>query len=478
MRLAHFRHSEDAVAAHRLVEQVHCMSDSRASDIVRSFLEHIDARDYERAAARLDDGATWSSRGLPTRDVSVGPAEVRARVFDRLEHEWHGFGARTAAVWDEPDGSATSIGRYVGEHRSTGISLDACFTHRWWTRGGKIIRFEQTVDSDAVLRARGETAPTLTAPRRWSLSQPEIASLGVEALQLGAASPGMAIVRVRAAGLNFADVMQAQGRYPGGPTPPYTPCFELAGVIEDIGPTDGLAIGDRVMAVAPGALAELVEVPIDRLRPIPAGWSAVDAASAFVQQATAHSCVTVLGRVRAGERVLITAAASSVGLAAITLARKAGATVVGLVSTEAKRARALAAGAHEVLLTIAMDWPTDLRGRYEDGFDVVLESVGGETYTECSKLVRPFGRLVVYGNASGRSGHSPSSEQLVFAPRTLMGFELGAALSTSAGRELLPAEIDRPSGPPVLWTFEDAPTALSQMEARRTVGKQVVIIGG
>jgi NADPH:quinone reductase-like Zn-dependent oxidoreductase len=203
-------------------------------------------------------------------------------------------------------------------------------------------------------------------------------------------SAGQALVRVRAAGVNNADLMQVAGRYPAPPgAPADIPGLELAGeVVEGAG---RFRPGDRVMALlGGGGQAELAAVSTPLLLPVPpsVGWPE---AGGFVEAfATAHDALFSQGGLALGERVLVTGAAGGVGTAAVQLAVATGATVVGTVRNPALRPEVAALGAE-----------TCGPGEAEGPFDVVLELVGGEGLAAAVDLLGPGGRLVVIGVGAG-----------------------------------------------------------------------------
>ncbi|WP_278258443.1 zinc-binding dehydrogenase [Nocardioides convexus] len=241
-----------------------------------------------------------------------------------------------------------------------------------------------------------------------------------------AAGPGEYLVRVGAAGVNFADVLQTRGRYGGGPTPPYVAGFEAAGEIVAVGPgvTDPLPLGTHVLGTGPGAFAEHVAMPAAAALPVPAGWSDAQALGLVLNTATALAALRTLGRVRAGETVLVHAAAGGVGQAAVRLARHYGARVVATASP----------GKHEVVAALGADVVLDARRpdlaeevrRRTGGVDVVLESVGRTTLAGSLALARPFtGRVVVFGAASGDA--TVSTHDLVHThPVQVLGLHVGA----------------------------------------------------
>ena len=157
---------------------------------------------------------------------------------------------------------------------------------------------------------------------------------------------GAALLRIHAAGVNYADLMQRRGLYPGGPKPPYVPGFEAAGVIEAVG--EGVSparVGERVMAITASAYAEYGVVPAEQTIPIPAEWTFEEAAAFPVVTLTAYHALHTVARLRGGETVLIHAAGGGVGTAAVQIASAAGARVFATASSDEKLERVQALGA-------------------------------------------------------------------------------------------------------------------------------------
>lgn len=208
--------------------------------------------------------------------------------------------------------------------------------------------------------------------------------------------PGQALVRVRAIGLNFADCMARAGVYPNTPKPPFVPGMEVAGEVAALG--EGVtepAVGTAVAAVPIfGGHAEYVVVKASHLRPLPSGLSFVEGASLVVTGLTADHALFTVGRLRPGERVAILAAAGGVGTLAVQMAVRAGAHVLGVASSQAKRELVRQLGAQEVVSYEA--YSRALRS----GVDVVLDSVAGGLFRPGWHALRPDGRYVLFGLAS------------------------------------------------------------------------------
>ncbi len=250
-------------------------------------------------------------------------------------------------------------------------------------------------------------------------------------------APGEVRIAVEAAGINFADVMQRRGHYPGGPEPPYVPGMEVAGTIDATGSDVDRAVGDDVVAMVPGGgYAAYVTVDANRLIPIPADLSFPEAAGFPVQFLTAHNCLFEWGELEAGESVLVQAAAGGVGTAAVQLAADAGAEVFGTASSEEKLELAADLGCDHPIQYTEIDFREVIESATDgDGVELVLESVGGETFDRSLDALGHFGRLVTYGVASGEPA-SAENRRLLFENKSVRGFHLGRATAHDPGRVL------------------------------------------
>lgn len=217
--------------------------------------------------------------------------------------------------------------------------------------------------------------------------------------------PGQVRVDVRAAGVNFPDVMQIAGTYQLLPERPFVPGKELAGVVSAIGHgVTGLAVGDPVRAqVEWGAYASQSVLDASLCQPIPSGMSFEAAAAFNVTYLTAYYALVRRARVQPGETVLVTAAAGGVGTAALQVARALGAHTIGYVGSAAKRPIAEAAGADAVIDASRGSLRDQVRDLTDGrGADVILEMVGGEVFEACLRATAWEGRLVTIGFASGQ----------------------------------------------------------------------------
>lgn len=287
------------------------------------------------------------------------------------------------------------------------------------------------------------------------------------------------LVKVAAAGVNFADVMQTRGTYVGGPRPPYVAGFEGAGEIVAIGSAvrDPYPIGTHVVGTGPGAFAEYMVMPAASALPVPEGWSDAEALGMVLNWATALAALRPLGEVGAGDAVLIHAAAGGVGQAAVRLARHYGARVVAVASR--RKHHVLESLGADVVLDSA---DPDLAARVvaEVGrVDVVLESTGQATFRQSLTVTKPItGRIVVYGYASGDA--QLSTRDLVFGHQVqVKGLHIGA-LATAAP-EVFRGVLDELThlrtlgvyvpGAPQLHPLADGPEILQLLATAQTIGK-------
>jgi NADPH:quinone reductase-like Zn-dependent oxidoreductase len=305
---------------------------------------------------------------------------------------------------------------------------------------------------------------------------------------------GEAVVQVRAIGLNFADCAARMGVYPRVPRPPFVPGMEVAGDVVAVGEeVEPSLVGARVAAVPIFAgHAEAVRVPVSHLRPLPAGVDYVTAAALAVTGITADHGLRTVGRLRPGERVVITAAAGGVGTMAVQMAAAAGAQVVAVASTPAKRELAARLGARATYGY--EEYATAVQG----GVDVIFDSVGGRLFRTGWRALRGDGRYILFGFAAAvgprrvrwlRSVWELASmgvviPALLVSPcRTLAGFNLSLVPHLAAEMherfDRLLAAIQSGTLQPVVGTtvpFAELPRAHALLQGRGSVGKVVVTV--
>ncbi|HEX3310349.1 MAG TPA: zinc-binding dehydrogenase, partial [Streptosporangiaceae bacterium] len=237
--------------------------------------------------------------------------------------------------------------------------------------------------------------------------------------------------------------------------------------------------GTQVAGVGPGAFAEYMLLPAAAAMPLPAGWTAEQALGLVVNWPTALAALKPLGRVAAGETVLVHAAAGATGQAAVTLAKHYGATVVAAASP-GKHETVRALGADHVLDSRSGDLAAEvLRLTGGAGADLVLESAGGATFDASLAAAKPVtGRVVVYGLAGGE--RAVTNGELVYRYQVhVIGLNIGVLIQAAPRifgeivgelTALLAAGVIAP-GRPATYDLADGPKALAELEARATVGK-------
>jgi NADPH2:quinone reductase len=324
----------------------------------------------------------------------------------------------------------------------------------------------------ATMRALRQTS--LDGPRDMRLADTPVPSPG----------RGEVLIRVVAAGVNFADISKARGTFLGGPRPPYVAGFEAAGeIVATGGAVTGLHPGDRVVGVGQGAFAEYVVLPAVAAMPVPPGWTEQQALGLAVNWPTALAALRPLGDLTAGQTVLVHAAAGATGQAAVRAAKHYGARVVATAS-QAKHETVLALGADHVLDARRDDIAAEvLRLTDGAGADVVLESTGGATFeASLAAAKRVTGRVVVLGLAGGES--SITNWELVYEHQVhVIGFNIGVLIQAAPQifgavmAELFALVAEGVVGPglPTTYDLADGAKALGELEARDTTGKLALL---
>lgn len=305
-----------------------------------------------------------------------------------------------------------------------------------------------------------------------------------EEVELPAPRKGEVLLRHTAIGLNFIDCYERSGLYPG--QLPLVLGREGAGVVLAVGPgVKGVQEGDRVAyaAGASGAYAEQRVLAADRLVKIPDGVSDRLAAASMLKGMTAQFLLRRTYRVKKGTVVLIHAAAGGVGLIAAQWARHLGATVIGVVGSEAKADLARQHGCHEAIVSGREDFTAGVKALTRGkGVDVVYDSVGKDTFFGSLDSLKPLGLMVSYGNASGAvPPFAPlelSKRGSLFLTRpTLFHYVAKRADLERSARELFDVigsgavriEIGQ------TYPLRDVAQAHRDLEGRRTVGSTVLL---
>ncbi|MEL6877108.1 MAG: NADPH:quinone oxidoreductase family protein [Pseudomonadota bacterium] len=217
-------------------------------------------------------------------------------------------------------------------------------------------------------------------------------------------SNGEVLVRVRAASLNFPDLLMTRGEYQFKPEPPFTSGLELAGEVVEADPASGFSPGDKVIGGnKTGAFAEYASIPARGLSPLPNGLSFAQGAAMGAAYSTAYTGLIELCGLKQGEWVLVHGASGGVGLAAVDLAKAMGAKVIAATGIEAKRERIAALYQPDAVIVSEGRFREKVAEITGDKLcDIVFDPVGGDVFDESKRCVAFAGKLVVVGFTSGR----------------------------------------------------------------------------
>src|SRR6202050_1044137 len=317
--------------------------------------------------------------------------------------------------------------------------------------------------------------------------------------------PGEVLVRVKAIGVNFADLLQRMGLYPDTPKPPFVPGLEIAGVVEKViegarrGEDDTLKAGDAVVALPHfNAYAEWVAVPASVVYRLPAGMPFDDGAAIPANYLTAHHAMFTMGNLQPRDRILIHGAAGGVGIGAVQLARAKGLVIFGTAGP-AKEEYLRKIGVDHAIDYEKNDFVEVVRKFAPDGIEMVMDPIGGKCFSRSYKCLGPTGRLVVYGlsAAAGPDGKRSLTRGLKtlaqmprFHPMKLMsgnisviGVNLGRLQSRGA---LLRGELDEifrlyATGKikPVIgksFPLAEAAAAHRYIQERKNIGKVILTV--
>jgi NADPH:quinone reductase-like Zn-dependent oxidoreductase len=306
------------------------------------------------------------------------------------------------------------------------------------------------------------------------------------------AGPGQVLVEVRAAGINFADVMARVGLYPDAPKTPCVVGYEVAGTVSAVGEgVEGYSEGDRVMAGTRfNGYSELVAAKAADVARLPEGISFEQGAAVPVNYSTAYLGLIRYGSLQPGERVLIHAAAGGVGIAATQIAKAHGAEVWGTASP----------GKHDAIRGFGVDHALDYTSpgweKPVPEMDVIMDAVGGRSFRTSYDLLRAGGRLVAFGASAVMSGEKRNLVTAARAALSMPRFNLIKQMSASksviglnmltlwddmGSLERYVGELERlldeGTAKPVVaesFSFERAPDAHRFISERRNVGKVVL----
>jgi NADPH2:quinone reductase len=317
----------------------------------------------------------------------------------------------------------------------------------------------------------------MKAIRFHALGGPEVVAL--EEAPRPEPGPGFVLVHNQMMGVNFADLFYLRGDYIVQPRFPAIAGMEAAGTIAAVGAdVPHLQPGMRVAYIGMGAFAEYSLVRHNRILPLADTVSLEQAAAFPIASLTAYHMLHTIHRLQAGETVLVHSAAGGVGMAAVQLAKAAGASVIGTVSSVEKERAAREAGADEVIDYVRQDFGTEVRrltgGK---GLDLVLDGVGAPTFEAGLRALAPFGHLILFGRASGPP--EPLDPMLLMQNSlTLSGFVLPMLYRNQEAMRRSLAEIFRLLHAGLLRLpihstrpMAEAGAALAAIASRKTIGK-------
>ncbi len=309
----------------------------------------------------------------------------------------------------------------------------------------------------------------------------DLSTLALEPRDVRAPGAGEVRVRLRAASVNFPDILMVQGKYQHKPDLPFTPGMEGAGDVVAVGDgVSGLKIGDKVIVSRLGCFAEEIVAPAQMVHPLPAPFDYAQGAGFPAAYLTAYVALVRRGQLQQGEMLLVHGAAGGVGLAAVDVGRLLGARVIATASSEEKRAFLASYGADHVLP------PSGFREAVKEltsgrGADVIYDPVGGDVFDESVRCIAFDGRLLVVGFTSGRIPSVSVNMPLIkgFSVVGVRAGEYGRQFPEK-GRENIRAihawALAGKLHPHVCASFplNETRAAMAMLQERRAIGKVVV----
>ena len=293
-------------------------------------------------------------------------------------------------------------------------------------------------------------------------------------------APNQVLIRVRAAGVAFPEVLQSRGLYQLKPDLPFTPGAEIAGEVISAPDDSGFSPGDRVAALCLlGGFAEEAVAQLDLTFPIPDSISYEQGAAIVFNYGTAYFALIERGRLAEGESVLVHGAAGGVGTAAIQVAKAFGAgRVIAVTSTAEKGGIALEAGADAFVLADGFKDAV----REQGGVDIVVDPVGGDRFTDSLRCLNEDGRLLVIGFTAGEIP-TVKVNRLLLNNVSVVGVGWGAYALTRPGHvakewAALAPHLDSGALRPVVgptFPLDEATQALLTLDERRATGKVLLL---
>ncbi len=309
-------------------------------------------------------------------------------------------------------------------------------------------------------------------------------SLKIQSRKPRPLTSGEVRIAVRAAGLNFPDLLMTQGKYQFRPDPPFVPGLEAAGeIIEVAADVQSVKPGDRVMAGGKGgALAEQWIVSKAALSPLPPGLSFAEGACWQAAASTAWHALVERGHLQSGETILVLGASGGVGMAAVKMAKHIGATVIATGSNEEKLEAIHHAGADHVLDSFDAELAIRIKALTDGkGVNVVYDPVGGDLALTATRAIAWNGRYLIVGFAGGVVPSFPANHVLI-KTYSLIGVRAGesprrdaelAKRQSAALRDLAAQGAMRPHISH-RFSLADAAKALEVLERREAIGRVVV----
>jgi len=317
--------------------------------------------------------------------------------------------------------------------------------------------------------------------KAWGLPD----TLTVEELPDPVPGPGQVALDVKAAGVNFPDVLIIQGKYQFKPELPFTPGNELSGVVRALGEgVTGFKVGDKVIAfTSQGAFAQQIVVPVQALMPMPPGMDFDTAAAITLTYGTSHHAVVDRAALKEGETMLVLGAAGGVGLAAIEIGKALGARVIAAASSDEKLAVCRAHGADATINYSTEDLREAIKAATDGkGPDVIYDPVGGIYAEPAFRSIGWRGRYLVVGFANGDIPKLPLNLTLLKGA-SLMGVFWGEfakrepKANMGAMRQLMGWMAEGKIRPHISgrYALADTAKALNDMAARKVTGKVVIL---
>ena len=299
-------------------------------------------------------------------------------------------------------------------------------------------------------------------------------------------APGQVRVKVRACGVNFADSLITRGQYQRQPQPPFSPGFEVAGEVLELGAgVTGINVGDRMIGMAGhGGYAEQAVIDAQRCVPMPAAMSFEHGAAFPVVFGTSHIALWHRARLQAGETLVVHGASGGVGLTAVAIGKQLGATVIATASSPEKLEIARQQGADHLINSSDEDVRARIKAITDGrGADVIYDPVGGDLFTASLRSIAFEGRILVIGFAGGTVPQIPANHLLV-KNVDVIGVnwpayaELNPEVMTASFRILLDWYLTGAIQPHISATYplEQAAEALNQVVTRKSTGKVVITV--